>query len=119
MADPILEITGLKTTFGFGKSAFAAVQDFNLRIEAGETVALVGESGSGKSVTSLSIMGLLPRKFGRVVEGAARLRRKSGEVVNLSEVDDKTLRQIRGNDMAMVFQEPMTSLNPVYKIGEQ
>src|SRR5690606_28132668 len=91
----------------------------DLTIAAGETVALVGESGSGKSVTSLSIMGLLPRKTGRIAAGTVRLRRKSGEMVDLTALGAKELRRVRGNDMGMVFQEPMTSLNPVYTVGEQ
>jgi peptide/nickel transport system ATP-binding protein len=70
-------------------------------------------------VTSLSGMGLLPRKVGRIAEGKLELRRKNGNVVELSELDDESLRQIRGNDIGMVFQEPMTSLNPVYTVGEQ
>ncbi len=116
---PVLDISGLKTVFRIGNRQVAAVQDLDLTIAPGETLALVGESGSGKSVTSLSIMGLLPRKVGRVTEGSILFRGKSGQVQDLTRLDDEGLRRIRGNDIAMIFQEPMTSLNPVYTIGEQ
>jgi len=118
-APPVLDITGLKTVFRIGHRQVAAVQDLDLTIAPGETLALVGESGSGKSVTSLSIMSLLPRKVGQVTEGRILFRGKSGRVQDLTRLDDEGLRRIRGNDIAMVFQEPMTSLNPVYTIGEQ
>jgi peptide/nickel transport system ATP-binding protein len=119
MTAPILDIAGLRTVFRIGGADVAAVQDMELTIAAGETVALVGESGSGKSVTSLSVMGLLPKRIGRIAEGRVMLSRKSGEVVDLAGLSDDALRQIRGNDIGMVFQEPMTSLNPVYTVGEQ
>ncbi|MFD1255131.1 Oligopeptide transport ATP-binding protein OppD [Devosia equisanguinis] len=119
MGAPILDIAGLRTVFRIGGADIAAVEDMELTIAAGETVALVGESGSGKSVTSLSVMGLLPRRVGRIAAGKVMLSRKSGEVVDLAAMSDETLRQIRGNDIGMVFQEPMTSLNPVYTVGEQ
>lgn len=118
-AAPILDIAGLKTVFRIGGRQVAAVQDLDLTIAPGETLALVGESGSGKSVTSLSIMGLLPRGVGRVDQGHILFRGKSGETQDLTGFDAEAMRQIRGNDIAMVFQEPMTSLNPVYTIGEQ
>ena len=118
-ADQILDISGLKTVFRIGERDVAAVQDLDLTIAPGETLALVGESGSGKSVTSLSIMGLLPKRVGRVADGSIRFRGKSGQTRDLAKLDAESLRQIRGNDIAMVFQEPMTSLNPVYTIGEQ
>ena len=76
-------------------------------------------SGSGKSVTSLSIIGLLPKKIGRIAEGSIALRRRDGTVTELTGLDPELLRKVRGNDIGMVFQEPMTSLNPVYSIGEQ
>ncbi|HTN63779.1 MAG TPA: ABC transporter ATP-binding protein, partial [Devosia sp.] len=119
MDAPILEISGLRTVFRIGDTDIAAVQDMDLTIAPGETVALVGESGSGKSVTSLSIMGLLPKRVGRIAEGRITLRRKSGDLAKLSALDGESLRQIRGNDIGMVSQEPMTSLNPVYTVGEQ
>jgi len=119
MDAPILDISGLRTVFRIGGADIAAVQDMELTIAAGETVALVGESGSGKSVTSLSVMGLLPKRVGRIAEGRVMLSRKSGEVVDLAAMPDERLREVRGNDIGMVFQEPMTSLNPVYTVGEQ
>lgn len=97
----------------------AAVRDVDLTIGSGETVALVGESGSGKSVTSLSIIGLLPKRVGHIAEGSIALRRKNGTLTELTNLDAESLRKIRGNEIGMVFQEPMTSLNPVYTIGEQ
>ena len=119
IAEPVLAINDLRTVFRINGRDIAAVQDFALEIAAGETVALVGESGSGKSVTSLSIMGLLPRKVGRIAEGTIGFRGKDGTTKDLTRLDGEALRRIRGNDVAMVFQEPMTSLNPVYTIGEQ
>lgn len=119
MGAPILDIAGLRTVFRIGGAEIAAVQEMELTIAAGETVALVGESGSGKSVTSLSVMGLLPKRVGSIAAGKVMLSRKSGEVVDLAALSDECLREIRGNDIGMVFQEPMTSLNPVYTVGEQ
>lgn len=118
-AEPILEISGLTTVFRIGDREIAAVRDLSLAVATGETVALVGESGSGKSVTSLSIMGLLPRGVGRIAAGTLRLKRKTGEMVELQAIGGKALRRVRGNDIGMVFQEPLTSLNPVYTVGEQ
>ena len=116
---PVLDIVGLTTTFRIGARKVVAVRDVDLAIAAGETLALVGESGSGKSVTSLSIMGLLPKGIGRIDGGRVRLRRKNGETVELQALEGDALRAIRGNDIGMVFQEPLTSLNPVYTLGEQ
>jgi peptide/nickel transport system ATP-binding protein len=116
---PILSISGLRAVFRIAGRDIAAVQDVDLTIGSGETVALVGESGSGKSVTSLSIIGLLPKKIGHIAEGSIALRRRDGTVTELTGLDPESLRKVRGNDIGMVFQEPMTSLNPVYSIGEQ
>ncbi|MER8637381.1 ABC transporter ATP-binding protein [Mesorhizobium sp. M0184] len=116
---PILSISGLRSVFRIAGRDIAAVRDVDLTIGAGETVALVGESGSGKSVTSLSIIGLLPKRVGHIAEGSIALRRKNGTVTELTSLDAESLRKIRGNEIGMVFQEPMTSLNPVYTIGEQ
>ncbi|ESX67233.1 ABC transporter ATP-binding protein [Mesorhizobium sp. M0027] len=116
---PILSISGLRAVFRIAGRDIAAVRDVDLTIGSGETVALVGESGSGKSVTSLSIIGLLPKRVGHIAEGSIALRRKNGTVTELTSLDAESLRKIRGNEIGMVFQEPMTSLNPVYTIGEQ
>ncbi|MER8551427.1 ABC transporter ATP-binding protein [Mesorhizobium sp. M0976] len=116
---PILSISGLRAVFRIAGRDIAAVTDVDLTIGSGETVALVGESGSGKSVTSLSIIGLLPKRVGHIAEGSIALRRKNGAVTELTSLDAESLRKIRGNEIGMVFQEPMASLNPVYTIGEQ
>ncbi|KKB11331.1 peptide ABC transporter ATP-binding protein [Devosia geojensis] len=117
--EPILAVSGLRTVFHIAGGDVVAVRDLDLTVAAGETVALVGESGSGKSVTGLSVMGLLPRGIGRIAAGTLRLRRKSGEMVELQAIGGEALRRVRGNDIGMVFQEPLTSLNPVYTVGEQ
>ncbi|MGH7004185.1 MAG: ABC transporter ATP-binding protein, partial [Alphaproteobacteria bacterium] len=91
----------------------------DLAVAAGETVALVGESGSGKSVTSLSVMQLLTRKVGKIAAGSIRFKNKRGDLCDLATLDEPRMRQIRGNDIGMVFQEPMSSLNPVFTIGDQ
>ncbi|WP_181175773.1 ABC transporter ATP-binding protein [Mesorhizobium sp. B2-7-2] len=119
MEAPILQIAGLRAVFRIAGRDIAAVQDIDLEIGSGETVALVGESGSGKSVTSLSIMGLLAPKIGHIAHGHISIRRRDGSVTELTGLDAEQLRRVRGNDIGMVFQEPMTSLNPVYTIGEQ
>lgn len=119
MDSPILQVTGLRAGFRIAGRDIAAVQEIDLTIGSGETVALVGESGSGKSVTSLSIIGLLPKKIGHIANGSIILRKRDGSTTDLVGLDPEAMRRIRGNDIGMVFQEPMTSLNPVYTIGEQ
>ncbi|GAA0592498.1 ABC transporter ATP-binding protein [Virgibacillus siamensis] len=114
MDENILEVSGLKTHFLGDKGKVAAVDGVDFHVRKGETLGIVGESGSGKSVTSLSIMQLLRDTSGKIMEGSVRFDGK--ELLNFSE---KQMRRMRGNDMAMIFQEPMTSLNPVKKIGEQ
>lgn len=111
MERKLLEIKGLKTYFYTDEGVVAAVDGVDISIRAGETVGIVGESGSGKSVTSLTAMRLTP---GKVVEGSITFDGK--EILGLSEEE---MREIRGNEMAMIFQEPMTSLNPVFTIGDQ
>jgi peptide/nickel transport system ATP-binding protein len=118
-APSLLDIAGLKTVFRRRGDEIVAVDDLDLAVSPGETVALVGESGSGKSVTILSVMGLLPARAGRVAAGRIRFRGKDGATRDLVNLDREALRRIRGNDIAMVFQEPMTSLNPVYTVGDQ
>jgi peptide/nickel transport system ATP-binding protein len=108
-----LRIENLAVEFGDGGQAVRAVDGLDLDVESGETVAIVGESGSGKSVTSLSILRLLARSA-RIVSGAIWL---GGE--NLLDKSEREMRDIRGNRVAMIFQEPMSSLNPAYTIGKQ
>jgi peptide/nickel transport system ATP-binding protein len=110
---PLLDIRHLQTHFRTGNGVLRAVDDISFSIDPGETVAVVGESGSGKSVTSLSILGLLPKDRTR---HSGSIRFEDHELLDFSE---KQLRAIRGKDISMVFQEPMTSLNPVLTIGQQ
>jgi len=110
----LLEVTDLKTHFFTRTSVVKAVDGVTFDIDVGESVALVGESGCGKSVTALSIMRLIPSPPGRIVGGRVMF-----EGQNLLEIDEPSMRSIRGNQIAMVFQEPMTSLNPVLTIGVQ
>lgn len=114
MSDKILEIENLQTSFFSDGKEVKAVEGVNISIKKGEIVGVVGESGSGKSVTSLSIMRLLKDTPGRIVGGSIKFEGK-----NLLEIPENEMRKIRGSDIAMIFQEPMTSLNPVYKIGKQ
>jgi peptide/nickel transport system ATP-binding protein len=109
----LLEIKNLKTHFMKKKTVIPAVDGIDISITKGETVALVGESGSGKSMTSLSIMQLVPHP-GEIVEGDITF---NGQ--NLLELGEEQMRRVRGNEISMIFQEPMTSLNPVLTIGEQ
>lgn len=118
-ADTILNVRGLRTVFRIRSGEVTAVNGIDLTVAAGETLALVGESGSGKSVTSLSVMRLLTRNIGAIAAGSIHLKRKNGTVSNLVSLDEPDMRAIRGNDIGMVFQEPMSSLNPVYTIGDQ
>ncbi len=118
-ADTILDVKGLRTVFRIRSGEVTAVNGIDLTVAAGETLALVGESGSGKSVTSLSVMRLLTRNIGAIAAGSIHLKRKNGAVSNLVSLAEPEMRAIRGNDIGMVFQEPMSSLNPVYTIGDQ
>jgi oligopeptide/dipeptide ABC transporter ATP-binding protein len=110
---PLLAVRGLRTEFDTDAGRIAAVDGIDLEVEAGRTLALVGESGCGKSVTALSIMGLVPPP-GRIAAGSVRF-----EDVELVGLAPRALRDLRGGAMAMIFQEPMTSLNPAYTVGEQ
>ncbi len=110
----LLEVKNLKTHFFKKKQVIPAVDGMDLTIKKGETVALVGESGSGKSMTSLSIMRLVPSPGGKIVDGQIMYDGK--DLLTISEND---MVDIRGNDISMIFQEPMTSLNPVLTIGDQ
>ena len=119
MNTPRLEVQGLSTSFATDAGRIQSVADVSFSIAPGQTLALVGESGSGKSVTSLSLMGLHARTSQAQVDGEAWFVRRDGQRVNLLALDEKRRRALRGNELAMIFQEPMTSLNPVLTIGEQ
>ncbi|HZW47771.1 MAG TPA: ABC transporter ATP-binding protein, partial [Microvirga sp.] len=105
--------------FGREPGAFRAVKNVSFDVQPGKTLAVVGESGSGKSVTSLAIMRLTDYSGGRIVSGEVLLGRGDGDSIDLVAASDARLREIRGKDIAMIFQEPMTSLNPVFTIGNQ
>jgi oligopeptide/dipeptide ABC transporter ATP-binding protein len=115
---PVLEVADLSVAFRSRRRIVRAVTSVDIILKAGETFALVGESGSGKSVTSLAIMRLLAAPAGRITGGSVLLRAPGGalELTNLSE---RAMQEVRGRQIAMIFQEPMTSLNPLLPIGEQ
>ena len=115
MAERLLEVKELKTYFYTDEGVVRAVDGVDLTIDKGETLGIVGESGCGKSVTALSIMRLIPTPPGRIVERRDPLRGPR----TCSRCTDGEMRAIRGNEIAMIFQEPMTSLNPVFTVGEQ
>ncbi|GAA4038090.1 dipeptide ABC transporter ATP-binding protein [Hymenobacter glaciei] len=119
MPNPLLTVSNLTIDFSSHRGDVRAVDNISFELNRGETLAIVGESGSGKSVTSLALLGLIPMPPGRIASGSAVfLSEKLGQtdLLKLSETD---LRQVRGNDIGMIFQEPMTSLNPVYTCGSQ
>jgi len=113
-ADRILDVNGLKTYFFSSRGAARAVDGVSFHLSAGEVLGVVGESGSGKSVTAQSIMRLIPDPPGKIVDGRIQF-----DGMNLLDLTMKQMRLIRGNRIAMIFQEPMTSLNPVFTIGNQ
>jgi len=114
MAERLLTVTNLKTHFFTDEGVIRAVDGVSLHIDKGETLGVVGESGCGKSVTALSIMRLIPQPPGRIVEGEIRYNGR-----NLLELPPAKMRKVRGKEISMIFQEPMTSLNPVFTCGEQ
>ncbi len=114
MSEPLLEVKGLKTYFFTDRGIACAVDDVSFSIEPGRTLAIVGESGCGKSVTSLSVMRLIPTPPGRITAGEILFNG-----TDLLKVSEKRMRSIRGNQISMIFQEPMTSLNPVFRVREQ
>jgi peptide/nickel transport system ATP-binding protein len=114
MAERLLEVKGLKTHFFTDEGVVRAVDGVDFHIDKGETLGIVGESGCGKSVTALSIMRLIPTPPGRIVEGSINYDGK-----NLLDLSPAQMRKIRGKEISMIFQEPMTSLNPVFTVGEQ
>jgi len=110
----LLSLEGLSVSFFTDDGVARAVQDVSFSIKKGKTFALVGESGCGKSVTALAIMRLIPEPAGKIVGGRIKFRGR-----RLLELKEKQMQSVRGNRIAMIFQEPMTSLNPVYTVGEQ
>lgn len=114
MSEVLLKIENLKIQFKSGKSTVQPIRGVNFILNKGETLGVVGESGSGKSVTALSVMGLLPAGTSEIVEGQLTFDGK-----DLTKLTDKQFQKVRGNDISMIFQEPMTSLNPVFTVGEQ
>ena len=113
VADPLLQVEDLRVEFNTQRGTVHAVNGISFEIAAGETLGLVGESGCGKSVTALALLGILPRA-GRVASGTAHFEGR-----DLLQLSDKELRRIRGREIAMIFQDPMTSLNPVLTVGRQ
>ncbi|AFG38753.1 ABC transporter ATP-binding protein [Spirochaeta africana] len=114
MSEKLLEVQNLKTYFTMHGYTVRAVDGVDFHVNRGETLGIVGESGCGKSQTSMSIMRLVPDPPGKIVDGKVLFRGQ-----NLLQLREQEMRQIRGNDISMIFQEPMTSLNPVYTIGYQ
>jgi peptide/nickel transport system ATP-binding protein/glutathione transport system ATP-binding protein len=119
MTDALLSVDGLRVAFDTDRGKVTAVDGLSFSIAAGECLAIVGESGSGKSVTAMSILGLTGFNGGRIEAGSMTFKHRDGTETDLATAPEKTLRAIRGNEIAMIFQEPMTSLNPVFTVGEQ
>ena len=116
---PLIEVEHLSIEFRSTERVVAAVRDVSFFVGRGETVAIVGESGSGKSVTALSLMRLVENGGGTITSGRMNFAREDGTNIDLARAGARTMRSIRGAEMAMIFQEPMTSLNPVFTVGEQ
>ena len=117
--EPLLSVRSLSVEFGRGENASKAVKNVSFDVHPGKTLAVVGESGSGKSVTSLAIMRLTDYTGGRISSGEVLFRPSGNEAIDLVTAPGQTLRSIRGKEIAMIFQEPMTSLNPVFTVGNQ
>ena len=115
----VLDIRNLSVSFGRGASAVHAVKGLSLHVDRAETLAIVGESGSGKSVTSLAIMRLVEFGGGQIHQGEMVFHRADGSQVDLRAAPEEAMRRMRGADLGMIFQEPMTSLNPVFTVGTQ
>ena len=119
MSQTLLEFKSLLTEFHTDSQIVTAVNNVSFTLNKGETIGIVGESGSGKSVTSLSAMRLIPSPPGIIAGGEILFHQKDGTVVDLVSISEKEMRSYRGNEIAMIFQEPMTSLNPVFTCGDQ
>ncbi|MBJ9694857.1 dipeptide ABC transporter ATP-binding protein [Burkholderia cenocepacia] len=115
----VVAVDDLSVTFRREGATFDAVRNVSFHVDRGETLAIVGESGSGKSVTSLALMRLVEHGGGEITSGRIAFRRRGGALVDLAQASAATMRGIRGADIAMIFQEPMTSLNPVFTVGDQ
>ena len=115
----LIEVDDLRVYFPLEDETVKAVEGVSWHIDKGETLAVVGESGSGKSVTAMSLMRLTDYAGGKIMSGTANFRRKNGDTVDLASEQQDVMRDIRGNDISMIFQEPMTSLNPVFTVGMQ
>jgi peptide/nickel transport system ATP-binding protein len=111
---PVLEVSGLSTVFHTRRGLVRAVQDVSFSVNPGETLAIVGESGCGKTITALSLMRLIPIPPGEIVSGSVKV-----DGTDLLRLDEAAMRQMRGSKIAMIFQEPMTALNPLLTIGRQ
>ncbi len=117
--DYLIEVNNLRVHFELKDNTVKAVDNVSWNIKKGETLAVVGESGSGKSVTAMSLMRLTDYSGGNIVSGSINFNRKNGNKIDITQQNQDTMREIRGNDISMIFQEPMTSLNPVFTIGMQ
>ncbi|MBF7977922.1 MULTISPECIES: glutathione ABC transporter ATP-binding protein GsiA [Rahnella] len=117
--DHVLAVSQLSVQFSHEGQIIPAVNNLSFQVRRGETLAIVGESGSGKSVTSLALMRLVEQGGGQISQGDMLFRRRNAEVVDLMAASQSSMRSLRGADIAMIFQEPMTSLNPVFPVGEQ
>jgi glutathione transport system ATP-binding protein len=115
----VVSVNDLSVEFKGSERTIEAVKHLSFHVDRGETLAIVGESGSGKSVTSLALMRLVEYGGGRITSGRMQFRRRTGAVVDLAQCTTQQMRTMRGADLAMIFQEPMTSLNPVFPVGEQ
>ena len=115
----ILDVQQLTVHFTTSERKVEAVRNLCLQVDRGETLAIVGESGSGKSVSALAIMRLVEHGGGRIIGGQIEFHRRDGSVLELAQATQSAMRELRGADLAMIFQEPMTSLNPVFSVGEQ
>jgi oligopeptide/dipeptide ABC transporter ATP-binding protein len=119
LSEPLLQVRDLRVDFSGEAGPISAVAGVSFAVDRGETLVIVGESGSGKSVTSLAIMGLVPQPPGRIAGGEILFRARDGRTLDLTRAEARTMQQLRGAEIAMIFQEPMSALNPVYTIGEQ
>ena len=119
MNSTLLEVKDLVTEFRSEDRVHQAVRSISFTVNRGKTLGIVGESGSGKSVTSLSVMRLIPNPPGRIASGSILFHEDDGSTTELLTLPEETMRTYRGNRISMIFQEPMTSLNPVFKCGDQ